>query len=242
MIRTLIVEDEPLARRRLLRLLGTRDDVEICGTASDGAQAVALIERLRPDLLLLDIQMPELSGFEVLRAIGDAAPFVIFTTAYDEYAVRAFEVHALDYLLKPFGAERLHEAIERAIAIITRGAARPDPRPFLRQRLMVRAAGRIAFVNVAEIEWIEAADNYVCLHIGSKTHLMRGTLRTLVAELGSRFMRIHKSAAVNLDAIVAMRSRSHGDYELALASGASVAASRTFAAELRAALSVSPRV
>ena len=233
MIRVLIAEDEPLARRRLMRLLDARADVEIAGTAKNGEEAVRLIAELRPDLVFLDIHMPELSGFEVLSAISDGPmPAVIFTTAHDEYAVKAFEVHALDYLLKPFDSERLDAAVDRAAAIEGRTAdflhSLSPPR-----RFVVRTPGRIVFLQIGEIDWVEAADNYVQLHAGAHTHLMRGSLKALEKQLGSRFARVHRSAIVNLDAVVELVPRSHGDYEIVLRSGHRLIATRTHAGKLR---------
>ncbi len=243
-IRTVIADDERLARARLTRLLARRDDVDIAGVARDGEEAVAMIAELQPDLLLLDIQMPMLSGFEVLAAAGRKPPFVIFTTAYDEYALRAFEVHALDYLLKPFDAERLDGAVTRAVEVI-RGLRRTDDgaREFLRsfaapRRFVIRSSGRILFLPLGEVDWIEAADNYVYLHCGKQSHLMRGSLKRLDQQLrDTAFVRIHRSAMVNTARVRKIVPQSHGDCEVVLASGASLTASRTFASRLRAALS-----
>jgi two-component system LytT family response regulator len=236
-IRALIAEDEPLARRRLVRLLDQREDVEVVGAAKNGEEAVRLIADLTPDLLFLDIHMPELSGFEVLSAIGDAPmPSVIFTTAYDEYALRAFEVHALDYLLKPFDAERLHASVDRAARIASRGAQKFLETMAVPRRFVVRTPGRIVFLPIAEIDFVEAADNYVYLHAGRERHLMRGSLKSLEKQLGPRFKRVHRSAIVNIDAIQEMTSRAHGDYEVVLRSGKRLAASRTYASRLRAAV------
>lgn len=238
MIRAVIAEDEPLARRRLLRLLQQRDDVEVVGTAKSGSDAVELIASLAPDLLFLDIHMPELSGFEVLSAAGDAPmPAVIFTTAYDEYAVRAFEVHALDYLLKPFDAERLHAAVDRA-SLLWRTAALGCPRtgegasPPLR-RFVVRTPGRVVFLAISEIDWIEAADNYVYVHAGREKHLMRGTLAAAEKALGSRFVRVHRSSIVNLDAVVEVTTKGHGEFVIVLRSGERQTVSRTYASRIR---------
>ena len=236
-LRALIVEDERLARTRLRRLLSTRDDVEVIGEAEDGDEAVSMIDQLRPDLIFLDVQMPGLSGFDVLAAISGPTPFIIFTTAFDEYALKAFEVHALDYLLKPFDGERLYPALDRAVALI-HGA--PTHEQFLEQfvprmieRFVVRSAGRIVFVAADQIDWIEAADNYVYLHAGSESHLIRGSLKTLQQRLDpAKFVRIHRSAIVNVTRIRSMKPASHGDYDLELADGGHLTVTRTFAARL----------
>ena len=243
-MKVLIVDDERLARARLRRLLAERDDVEVVGAAEDGDEAVSMIDQLRPDLLFLDIQMPGLSGFDVLAALPGDPPFIIFTTAFDQYAVRAFEVHALDYLLKPFDGERLHPAVDRALALI-RGTRASQERfleelaPKSIERFVVRHAGRIAFVATAQIDWIEAADNYVYLHAGRESHLIRGSLKTIESRLGEGFVRIHRSAIVNTSRIRTLEPLSHGDYDVELLDGSHLTASRTFAARLRQ--SVSPR-
>ena len=243
MLRALIVDDERLARTRLRRLLAERNDVEVIGAAEDGDEAVSMIDQLRPDLLFLDIQLPGLSGFDVLAAIAGDPPFIIFTTAFDQYAVRAFEVHALDYLLKPFDGERLHPAVDRAIAMIrgTRSTSRflEELAPKSIERFVVRHAGRIVFVAVEQIDWIEAADNYVYLHAGSESHLIRGSLKTIESRLGPNFVRIHRSAIVNASRIRSLKPLSHGDYDVELLDGSHLTATRTFAARLRE--SVSPR-
>lgn len=242
-IRTVIADDERLARARLTRLLERRDDIEIAGVARDGDETVTMIAELQPDLLLLDIQMPMLSGFEVLAAAGDKRPFVIFTTAYDDYALQAFEVHALDYLLKPFDAERLDGAVTRAVQMI-RGVRRGNgaASDFLHtlsppRRFVIRSAGRILFLPLAEVDWIEAADNYVYLHCAKESHLMRGSLKSLDKQLrDTPFLRIHRSAMVNSTRVRKIVSQSHGDCEVVLSSGTSLTASRTFAPRLRAAM------
>lgn len=194
-VRALIAEDEPLARRRLERLLAARADVELAGSARDGDEALAMIAAHAPDLLFLDIQMPGLGGFDVLAEIGGGGrPFVIFTTAFDHYALRAFDVHALDYLLKPFDETRFNEALDRALPLI-RGSEWTE-------RFVVKSAGRIVFVRAAEIDWIEAADNYVYLHAGRAAHLVRMTLKAIEERLDpARFARVHRSTIVNLDAV-----------------------------------------
>jgi len=215
-VRALIAEDEPLSRRRLERLLRRRDDVETVGAARDGEEALAMIAVLAPDLLFLDIQMPGLGGFDVLREIGGhGRPFVIFTTAYDQYALRAFEVHALDYLLKPFDQMRLDAALDRALPLI-RGSE-------WTQRFVVRSGGRILFLRAEEIDWIGAADNYVYLHARGAAHLVRMTLKSMEQKLDpSRFARVHRSTIVNLDAV-----REIAGGEVVMRDGTRLAASRS---------------
>ncbi len=229
----MIVEDEPLARRRLQRLLRDRDDIEVVGAAADGDEALAMIASLAPDLLFLDIQMPGMGGFDVLAELGgQGCPFVIFTTAFDRYALRAFEVHALDYLLKPFDGTRLAAALDRALPLI---------RPFTggsewTQRFAVRSAGRILFLRAEDIDWIGAAGNYVYLHAGGASHLIRATLKTIERRLDpERFVRIHRSTIVNIGSVRELVPAAHGDCELLLRDGSRIAGSRTFSERLRAA-------
>lgn len=248
-LRALIVDDERLARARLVRLLRRREDVEIVGVACDGDEAVEMLAELRPDLVFLDVQMPGLSGFDVLDALrprpnvphlnGNRMPAVVFTTAFDQYALRAFEVHALDYLLKPFDEERLSASLDRAAAMIRGARADPGLRPFLEQmappeRFVVRTPGRIVFLPLAEVDWIEAAGNYVYVHAGRERHLIRGTLKAIESRFASRFARIHRSAIVNLERVRELAPRAHGDCEVVLRGGARLPVSRTFAARLRA--------
>jgi two-component system, LytTR family, response regulator len=226
-VRALIVDDEPLARTRLERLLGGRADVAIVGTAASGDEAITKVTSLLPDLIFLDVQMPGLGGFDVLGEIGGRGrPFVIFTTAHAQYALRAFEVHALDYLLKPFDEERLMSALDRALPMI-RGSEWTE-------RFLVRSAGRIVFIGANEIAWIEAADNYAYLHCDGATHLIRTSLKALEQKLDpSRFVRIHRSAIVNLTQIAELMPLAHGDYDVILRNGRHIAASRTFGGGLR---------
>jgi two-component system LytT family response regulator len=237
-IRALIVDDERLARARLVRLLRRREDVEIVGVACDGDEAVQMIAALRPDLVFLDVQMPGLSGFDVLDAI-DSRTNVVFTTAFDQYALRAFEVHALDYLLKPFDEERLSASLDRAAAMIRGARTDPGLRPFLEQmappeRFVVRTPGRIVFLPLAEVDWIEAAGNYVYVHAGHERYLIRGTLKAIESRFASQFARIHRSAIVNLERVRELVPRAHGDCEVVLRGGARLPVSRTFASRLRA--------
>jgi two-component system LytT family response regulator len=239
-IRTVVVDDEPIARARLLALLGTEADVEVVGESSGGRAAVELIDRTTPDLVFLDVQMPELDGFEMARALKTSTPAVVFVTAYEEYALRAFEIHALDYLLKPFSAERFRAALSHARAQLSErhetslgrhvlsllpGAA---PRP-ARDRLVVKAAGRIHFVRTTDIDWCEASGNYVRLHAGAETHLVRETMSRLEAGLDpARFARIHRCTIVNVDRILELRHTPGGEYAVVLADGTELPLSRGY--------------
>ena len=245
-IRTLIVDDEPLGRERIRTLLGNDEEIEVVGECADGKQAVAAIERTGPDLVYLDVQMPEMDGFAVLDAIaGEQMPVIIFVTAYDRYAVKAFEVHALDYLLKSFDRERFHAALHRAKEEIGRsreGLWNERLRGLLEDlqsrqkrltRLVIRSAGRIFFLRVEEIDWLEAADNYVRIHVGRESHLVRETLQSLEDRLDpSRFLRIHRSTLVNLDRIHELHPLFHGDYVVKLVDGTELSLSRNYREKL----------
>ncbi|HYO77175.1 MAG TPA: response regulator, partial [Thermoanaerobaculia bacterium] len=222
-VRTIIVDDMPLARGRLRRHLADDPEIELVGEARNGKEAIELIERLAPDLLFLDVQMPEVGGFEVLESVGpDAVPAVVFVTAYDEFALRAFEVHALDYLLKPFDAERLGAAVARAKKQLAasqlpnaqlstlldelRGAGR-----FV-TRFAVRSRARLLVVAAGEIESVEGAGNYVRLHTGDAAHLLRDRLSAVETKLDpALFVRVHRSTIVNVSRIVEMRPLVTGD-------------------------------
>jgi two-component system LytT family response regulator len=249
-IRTLIVDDEPLGRERVRALLAEDPEIEIIGECKDGREAVAAIETQRPALLFLDVQMPEMDGFEVLEATaGEEMPVVIFVTAYDRYAVKAFEVHALDYLLKSFDRERFASALQRAKEEIHRGhesgidarvtglLEELQSRQKRLTRLVIKSAGRIFFLRVEEIDWIEAADNYVRLHAGKETHLLRETLQSLEGRLDpERFLRIHRSTIVNIDRILELQSLFHGDYAVRLRDGTELTLSRGYREKLGAPL------
>ncbi|HZR25190.1 MAG TPA: response regulator [Vicinamibacterales bacterium] len=238
-VRILIVDDETVARKRVRRLLAGEPDVTVVGDCADGAGAVRAIATERPDIVFLDVQMPELDGFEVVRSIPPAErPAIVFVTAFDRYALRAFDVHAVDYLLKPFTRERFRTALARAREQHAR--RRQDPRVTallddLRgaQRHAARVAVRVGdkFVVVAwrDVDWIEAADNYVTLHVGAKQYLLRETLSALEDQLDpQQFTRVHRSAIVRMDRIAEWHPASHGDAELVLRSGARVTLTRTF--------------
>jgi two-component system LytT family response regulator len=241
-LRSLIVDDEPLARRRLKTLLRAEPHVEVVGEAEDGAAAVDAIRRLRPDLVFLDVQMPGLDGFGVLDQVGlDRVPAVIFVTAYDHYALQAFDAHAVDYLLKPFDRARLREAIARAVKLsdsdellqrVYTLLAMAAKRPL--RRVLVRSAGRIHFVSTSEIDWIEAAGHYVTLHAGRQAHLLRETMAALAARLDAdRFVRVGRGTIVNLDAVRELQPASHGDLDVVLRNGTRLRASRRYARGLR---------
>lgn len=245
-IRALIVDDEPLGRERVRALLHEDAEVEVVGEIPDGRRAVAAVEKLKPDLLFLDVQMPEMDGFAVLDAIaGKHMPAIIFVTAYDRYAVQAFEVHALDYLLKAFDRERFGKAVERAKEEIRRsreGALSErlaglledlESRKPLATRMVIKSGGRIFFLPVEEIDWVEAADNYVCIHAGSETHLMRETLQALESRLNpAKFFRIHRSTIVNIDRIRELQPIFHGDYSVRLRDGTELTLSRSYREKL----------
>lgn len=239
MIRVVIADDEPLARERVRELLGQRHDVAVIGEARDGEEAVRMICDTAPDLLLLDVQMPGLDGFEVLAALGpEQTPAVVFITAFDEYAVRAFEVRALDYLVKPFPRARFHQAVDRAIARprdldAIRDLLANAPRSRL-TRFVVRAADAIYFVKAADVAWIESAGNYVKLHAGGGEHIVRTSLRELEQRLDpALFVRVHRSAVVNLDFIKKLEPYFHGEYVITLKDGSRLTSSRSYSARLR---------
>jgi two-component system, LytTR family, response regulator len=244
-IRTLIADDEPLARSKMRFLLESEAGVEIVAECADGQQAIRAIREFRPDLLLLDIEMPGATGFDVLQALEPKEiPIVIFVTAYDEYAVRAFEASALDYLLKPFDRERLHRSIERArqqlnarrefaSEEILRFLNHPLSRNGSWQRLVIKSAGRVVFLEVDEIEWIEAAANYVRIHAGKEVHLMRESISRIAEKLDpSRFVRIHRSAIVNVMKIRELQACNSGEYMVILRNGKELPCSRGYRSAL----------
>jgi two-component system LytT family response regulator len=231
-IRALIVDDEPLARSNLKVLLRQEADIESIAECGSGAEAVIEIRGTRPDLVFLDVQMPECSGFEVLELLkaDDSLPVIVFVTAYDEYALRAFDAGALDYLLKPFDDARFALAMQRAKQkIAAQQAAQPEA-----SRLTVRSAGKVAYVQIPDIDWVEAADYYVCLHVGPKSHLLRRSMAELEKELDPRlFCRIHRSTIVNLRRIRALEVDHSGEYEVILESGRKLRLSRRFRRDLQ---------
>jgi two-component system LytT family response regulator len=224
-IHALVVDDESLARRNLIVLL--RDDPDIASVVEcgSGPEAIEQIRKSRPDLVFLDVQMPECGGFDVLELLGsEAPPTIIFVTAYDEYALRAFEAGALDYLLKPFDDARFRRALSRAKDKLAHYA---QSRPA--KRLVVKSRGQVLFLDAADIDWIEAAGYYACLHVGTDTHIMRRTLSELEKDLGEeKFTRIHRSIIVNLERIRALELQSGGEYEVVLKSKVRLPLSRRF--------------
>lgn len=249
-IRTLIVDDELLARKLIRRLLATEDGIEIVGECADGRQAVSMIAKVSPDMIFLDVQMPEWGGFEVLERMDPAQmPVIIFVTAYDKYALKAFEANALDYLLKPFDDERFHQAIQRARTYLNgkgTGAVRerliglihqlsPQSKPI--SRMAVKADGRVVFLKVAEIDWIGATGNYLALHVGKESYLLRGRLNELEKKLSTdQFFRIHRSTIINLDRVKEFQPLFKGEGIVVLKDGTRLAASRSCAQKLNASL------
>ncbi len=247
-IRCLIVDDEPLGRDRIASLLQTIPEAEVVGECETGSEAIQAISELSPDLLFLDVQMPEVDGFGVLAAIPTSiTPAVIFVTAYDQYAIKAFDVHAQDYLLKPFDPDRFYAAFRRAAERIRSDRAssaqarlvslledieRERPR---RAHVPIRSGGRVLFLPIAEIDWIEAADNYVKIHANGDVHVVRQTLQHMEQSLSPRaFVRIHRSTIVNVNRIREIQPWFGGEYMVLLHDGTKVHTSRTYRARLEA--------
>ena len=248
-MRVLIVDDEPLARRGLRQELERFPGVQVVGESASGAEAVDAVVERRPDLVLLDVQMPGLTGFDVIERVGaDVMPAVIFVTAYDKHALRAFEVHAVDYVLKPIDPDRFRDAMDRAWAVVSgarKGAARRldavvrdgRPRgvaPASLTRLVVQENGKLFFVDTAAIQWIEAAGNYVRLHAGTRTHVLRGPLTRLAERLGDGFVRIRRSALVNVAAIATLERYGKASYTVTLKGGTALVSSRYYVRQLKA--------
>ena len=244
------MDDEPLARARVRELLGGHADVEVVGECGNGREAIAAIGATRPDLVFLDVQMPEIGGFGVLEALEPAGPpAVVFVTAFDEFAVRAFEVHALDYLLKPFDRPRFLQSLERAReAVRRRREGRLDERlsallahldtsqRYLR-RVLVKTGSRTVLVRTSEIDWIESAGNYVRLHVGRERHLLRETMGAMEEKLDpEQFLRIHRSTMVNLERVRELEPYFHGDSVLRLTDGTKLTLSRSYRDRLQARL------
>ena len=247
-IRTVIVDDEPLARERMRSLLGSETDVEVVGEARDGVEAVEAILGQSPDLVFLDVQMPKLDGFEVIQTVGaDRMPAVVFVTAYDQHALRAFEVQALDYLLKPFDHERFQGALKRVrrqmdsqetgdlgrrlLALVK--DLKTD-RPTRSDRLVVKSGGRLFFLRSDEIDWIEAAGNYVRLHVGNDGHLLRETMNSIEGRLNPDiFFRIHRSHIVNIERIKELQPWFNGEYVVILRNGSRLTLSRGYREKLQ---------
>jgi two-component system LytT family response regulator len=239
-MRVLIVEDEPLVRERLRTLLAAHPECVLVGESADGLDAVHAIQALRPDLALLDIQLPELDGFGVLAALPvEVRPRVIFVTAYDRHAIAAFDVNAVDYLLKPVDADRFARALDRARQRTAGPGLAPilaarDPDHAYPGRILVRTGTTTRFVDVATIRWIESRGNYLRLHLDRGRLLVRETMREFLERLDpNRFVRVHRSAAVHLDAIQAVAPHQHGEQVLSLRGGDRLRSSRTYAGALR---------
>lgn len=238
-IRTLIVDDEPMARKRLRRFLAREADVEIAGESANGREAVAAIQTLRPNLLFLDVQMPEIDGFQVLREVGtEAMPVVVFVTAYDEFALKAFEAQAIDYLLKPFDQERFQKAFRRAKTYLHGRTGQASGlealanylsgQPALGSRLVVKTGGRVLFLKAEEIDWVEAVGNYVYVHVGREKHLLRGPMSEWEDKLpAGRFVRVHRSTIINLDSVREVQPLFHGESIVLLKDGTRLEASRS---------------
>ncbi|MGA8596609.1 MAG: LytTR family DNA-binding domain-containing protein [Bryobacteraceae bacterium] len=242
MIKVLIVDDEPIIRRGLRSHLSRHDNYEVVGECCNGRAAITDIREIKPDLVFLDVQMPEVDGFGVIREVGpEEMPAVVFVTAYDEYAVSAFDVNALDYLLKPFDEERFsrcltrveqrlsqprteHSLVEKLTSLVAEQA-----KPRKADRLAIRNSDRITLLQTDDIDWIEAADNYVEIHVGKQVHLMRETLSNLEQRLQPfRFLRIHRSRLVNAGRIKELHPLFHGEYELVLSDGTRLTSSRHY--------------
>lgn len=233
-IRALVVDDEPLARSNILHLLRENPEVEILGECESAAAALEAIRGQKPDLVFLDVRMPEYDGFDILEMLGaDAPPSVIFVTAYDQYALKAFDMGALDYLLKPFNNARFVRALDRARERI----AHRREAPARMERFTIKNAGRVLFLPVADVDWIEAADYYASLHVGDKTHLLRRSMNELESDLDpAQFCRIHRSTIVNLARVRELRFDSEAEYELVLADGTKLRLSRRYRKDLQARL------
>jgi len=247
LIRILIVDDEPIARRSICKQLENEAGIEIIGLCGGGKEALTRIKKDKPDLVFLDIQMPELDGFEVLGQLApDEWPTIIFVTAYERYALRAFDVHALDYLLKPFDRDRFQVALTRARNQIKN--RKPDQindrvlsliesvrkRQTCLERLVINTGGRSFFLNVKEIEWVQAADNYVLLHVGKKEFLLHETMAALESKLDpNNFLRIHRSKIVNLMRVKELRPMFHGNYVLTMSDGSQIVSGRSYRDKLQ---------
>jgi two-component system LytT family response regulator len=250
-IRALIVDDEAAARRRIKQFLSDLPEVEVVGECEDGQQAVAFIREHAPDLVFLDVQMPRMNGFNVIVEVGaELIPAVIFVTAYDQFAIRAFEVHAVDYLLKPFNRERFRQAVERAVQLI-RTAQQGSPFTNrlqelcqelvavaeYKKRLQIKAEGRLILLDKEKIDWVETVDNHLRLHVGRELYAMRGTMSYIESVLDPRkFVRIHRSTLVNIDRIKEMQPLFNGDQLLILDNGTQLPMSRTYRERLQSLL------
>jgi two-component system LytT family response regulator len=256
-IKVLVVDDEPLARDKIRGMLKNKEDFEIVGEAGNGKEAVSAIHKLEPDLLFLDVQMPEMDGFQVLQTIGpNRIPMVVFVTAYDRYALQAFEVFALDYLLKPFDRERFDKALARArtqldqeirkdltqglqalmeeLSRVRQSGSLATPGPKFLERLAIKASGRIFFLRTQDIDYIESEGNYVRVHTGKESHLIREAMSVLETQLDpKKFLRIHRCTIVNVDRIQELQPWFHGEYRVILRTGVQLTLSRSYREKLR---------
>jgi two-component system, LytTR family, response regulator len=239
-LRVLVIDDEPPARKKLTMLLRKEPDIEIVGEASNGIEAVAAIEESHPDVIFLDIQMPGMNGFEVLEAVDrERMPLVVFVTAFDQHAVKAFEVHAVDYLLKPFDQARLQSCLARlrdehdsAQSRIKELLDQIRSRDYL-TRVVVKSRGRVLFLKMEDVDWIETSANYVELHSGTHSYLLRGTLTNFEERLNPRqFVRVHRTSIVNIERIQELQPWSHGDFIVVLKDGAKLRMSRRYRGNL----------
>jgi two-component system LytT family response regulator len=248
-IRTVVVEDHTVARERLVEMLGAEPDVDVVASCASGNEAVAAIRKFLPNLVLLDLQMPDLDGFGIIAALGDAMPLTIFVTAYDEYALKAFEVHAFDYLLKPFGRDRFQRAVARARTRLSEGLEEQLARRFVSLvadagsspgaggRLMVKSGGRVMLLPLDELDAIESEGNYVRLHTGGRSYLVRDTMAGIEARLESdRFCRIHRGWIVNLDRVREVATRPNGEHELVMRDGRRIRVGRAYREAVQARL------
>ena len=245
-IRVLVVDDEALARERACQLLKNDPDIEVIGQCGDGQTAVEKIQQDKPDLVLLDVQMPELDGFAVVEAVGsDKMPLVIFVTAHEKFALKAFDVHAIDYLLKPYDKERFETALRRAKDRFSReqsgelqtrmnaliGELKTQPKTVA--RLVVKTEGRVLLLRNEDVDWVEAADNYVVLHVGPDTHMLRETMNSIEARLpAEKFIRVNRSTIVNIDRIKELQPLFHGEYVIILKNGTKLTFSRGYREKL----------
>jgi two-component system LytT family response regulator len=245
-IRAVIVDDEPLARKRIHDLLREDQEIEVVGECGGGGEALELLQREKPDLLFLDVQMPEVDGFELLEAMEGVIPAVIFVTAYDKYALRAFDAQAVDYLLKPFNESRFQQAVQRAKERIRKpdgGQMSNELMSLLKdvqagrkpaERLVIKSGGRVLFLKAGEIDYVEAAGNYLNLYVGKETHLIRETMQSLESRLDpERFLRIHRSTIVNLERIKELQPWFGGEYVVILRDGRKLTLSRTYRARVQ---------
>ena len=246
-IRSLIVDDEALARKVLSNLLQSEPDIEVLGECADGSEALAAIRKQAPDLVFMDVEMPGLNGFATIKEVGDELkPVFVFVTAHEKFAAQAFDAQAADYLVKPFDKERFHTAVERAKGLIEEGKAQRlgkqissllsflKPESKRADRLVVKSNGRILFIRTTDVDWVEAADNYVSLHVGKESYLLRETMNSLEGRLpAEQFVRISRSAIVNIEQIRDLKPLFHGDYAVILRNDTQLTLSRSYRSKLQ---------